>query len=66
MQVKTDQLGLAAYIKTQGAALTSVEGRSFIFESETEKREWEVHYAQSAESRFNAELIMLNQLRKKG
>ena len=47
MKITVNQLGLAAYIKMHGAILESVEGKTFLFESEKSVSEWRVSYNNS-------------------
>lgn len=61
---KTKKLSLAAYAKVFGAELKDVSGREFTLSSETPKSEWETRFVNSESSRFNNELIGLNELRR--
>lgn len=47
MRIAVNQLGLAAFIKMKGAMLESVEGKTFIFESDRPVTEWRVEYNNS-------------------
>lgn len=66
----TDQLGLAAYMATQGCTLMRTEGRSFVLSAPAEKNserelsEWECDYAGSDAARFNATLVAFQNLRR--
>lgn len=54
MKIAVNQLGLAAYIKMNGATLESVEGKTFLFESEKSVGEWRVAYNNSCCMRHDA------------
>ena len=41
------QLGLAAFVRMQGAKLLEVEGKTFYFESDKTTEEWRVEYNNS-------------------
>lgn len=47
MRISINQLGLAAYIKMSGALLKTVEGKTFIFESDKSVSDWRVEYNNS-------------------
>ncbi len=69
MIVETRKLGLAAYIKMQGAALQSVhsETNTFAFEDESGKdaQAWELDYMNSCCHRHDTELVNLRKLLKR-
>ena len=46
-KVVISHLGLAAYVKMQGAPLVAVEDRKFIFDSEKTVSDWRVEYNNS-------------------
>jgi hypothetical protein len=54
MKIAVNQLGLAAYIKMNGATLLSVEGKTFAFESEKTAAQWRVEYNNSCCMRHDA------------
>jgi hypothetical protein len=54
MRVSISQLGLAAYVKMEGAELLSVEGKTFHFESPISLAEWRVKYNNSCCMRHDA------------
>jgi hypothetical protein len=47
MQIQVTQLGLAAYVKMNGATLLKVENKVFHFESDKTTPEWRAQYANS-------------------
>jgi hypothetical protein len=47
MRVAVNQLGLAAYIKLNGAELIEVVGKTFVFETTKPLTEWRVQYSNS-------------------
>lgn len=66
MIVETRKLGLAAYIKMQGASLESVQSDSntFAFEDGSGKdvKAWELEYMNSCCHRHDTELVNLRKL----
>ena len=54
MKIAVNQLGLAAYIKMHGATLESVEGKTFLFESDKSVGDWRVSYNNSCCMRHDA------------
>lgn len=46
-EIAVNHLGLAAFIKMNGAELVRVEGKTFLFRSEKTVREWRVSYNNS-------------------
>ena len=46
-QVSVTHLGLAAYMRMQGAKIIRVEGKTFLFESDRPIGEWRVEYNNS-------------------
>jgi hypothetical protein len=46
-QVKTKQLGLAAFIRMSGAPLVEVKDKAFVFQSDKTEAEWRVEYSNS-------------------
>ena len=45
--IRVKQLGLAAYIKMEGATLVGIQDREFVFESHTTLEDWRLKYNNS-------------------
>jgi len=54
--IKVRQLGLAAYIKVNGAKLIGIEERHFMLESDKTLEEWRLEYNNSCCSKHDAEV----------
>jgi hypothetical protein len=67
-EIRTRQLGLAAFIQMQGMKLLRVEKyKEFIFESEKSEAEWQVLYSNSCCSLHDALVCQLrHHLQRKG
>lgn len=61
MIIQVHQLGLAAYVKMNGATLLQVQGKTFIFESTLTLSEWRVRYSNSCCCRHDTTLCELRQ-----
>ena len=61
-QVKTERLGLAAYMKMKGCEIVSVKKGEFLFMSERPIKEWEIEYANSCCNSHDVELCELRKL----
>lgn len=64
MRVTVKNLGLAAYIKLQGGIIVGSTAHTVTFETDQTGQEWRQSYANSDFSRFNSELIELQNLKK--
>lgn len=60
--VDTRDLGLAAFIKMGGGKLISCDSRTFKFESELSKRDWELAYGNSCCRQHDAEVVYFRSL----
>lgn len=61
MLIQITQLGLAAYVKMQGATLLKVEQKVFHFESDKNSAEWRTAYANSESMKHDALVCELRQ-----
>jgi len=64
MNIAVNQLGLAAYIKMNGADLVEVVGKSFIFSTDKQAQEWRVEYNNSCCMKHDAVLCELRHFLK--
>ena len=64
MEIRTRNLGLAAYIKIQGGTLLEfqTDNRVFVFDSEKSENEWNVLYLGSESYKHDSELMGLRKL----
>ena len=64
MSVETRNLGLAAYMKMQGAVLTKFisANRVFVFDSDETETDWNIKYLNSESYKHDSELINLRKL----
>lgn len=67
IEVKTKDVGLAAYIDLQGCALVKFEGGFFVFSSETEKdlSFWEIQYSNSCCSKHDDRVMRFRKFKQK-
>lgn len=56
-------LGLAAYLKTAGCKLVTVEDNQFVYESDRSEREWQVEYLNSCCYKHDSEVMSLRKLK---
>lgn len=61
MEVRVKQLGLAAYIKMNGAKLLGVENREFIFDTNKSVDDWRTMYTNSCCMKHDALVCELRQ-----
>lgn len=60
MEIKTSDLGLAAYLKKQNCLLIRKEGKKeIIFESEKTLNNWEIEYMNSCCKKHDTEVMIL-------
>lgn len=64
--ITTRSLGLAAYIKLQGATLVSVDNRTFSFTSDKPLSDWRVAYNDSCCCKHDAIVMELRDRLKEG
>jgi len=63
MQIKTKKIALAAYIKMQ-TPLVTINGGSFVFNSEIPIDEWEIRYYNSCCYKHDSQVIALRDLKR--
>lgn len=62
MVIKTNKLGLAAYVQLQGMKLVKVSAGAFYFESEKDIRHFEVQYLNSCCHKHDSNVMSLRNL----
>jgi len=69
MEIKTDRLGLAAFLKMQGCDLLRIEkSKFFVFvdKNDADIDEWSVRYTNACCSKHDMEVCSLKRLRNGG
>lgn len=64
MNVQVKNLGLAAYMRLQGAEIIHATAQGVTFETDRTGQEWRTAYANSEFSRFNGMLIEIQKLKR--
>lgn len=66
MRITTNKQGFAAHMKLEGAVVVGYDkdAGTITFETEKNEKQWRVGYANSRDSRYNAELIEIRNLMK--
>lgn len=59
MKISTKELGLAAYIKINGAKFLDFQNKLFFFESDKTLDSWRVEYYNSESYKHDTELLSL-------
>jgi hypothetical protein len=65
MKLSTKNLGLAAFMKANGAVFNGLEGDRFVFDTEIQASEWKLRHVNSCCRKVDIELIALRDLRGK-
>jgi hypothetical protein len=64
LRVRVENIGLAAFMRMQGAEIISATAHTVTFESDRTGQEWRTAYTNSEFSHYNGLLIEIQKLRK--